>query len=90
MRSSTDQYSSLQFEVGRRHVSKDGVVRDRDRRGQAAVDLVAAFAEVGLVSRGVIRSPVLGGAGNVEALLWLRREGEPIVSLDAFKVLAND
>jgi 23S rRNA (cytidine1920-2'-O)/16S rRNA (cytidine1409-2'-O)-methyltransferase len=79
-----------QFEVGRRHLGKDGVVRDRDRRGQAAVDVMAAFAEIGLISRGIMRSPVLGGSGNIEALLWLRRDGEPIVSLDAFKVLAND
>jgi hypothetical protein len=51
---------------------------------------MAAFAGVGLVSRGAVRSPIPGGSGNVEALLWLRREGEPIVSLDAFKVLAHE
>jgi len=79
-----------QFEVGRRHLSKDGVVRDRGRRGQAVVDVIDSYAAVGLVTRGVMRSPIPGGSGNVEALLWLRREGEPIVSLDAFKVLADD
>jgi 23S rRNA (cytidine1920-2'-O)/16S rRNA (cytidine1409-2'-O)-methyltransferase len=79
-----------QFEVGRHHLGKDGVVRDGDRRCQAVVDVVAAFAGVGLVSCGVMRSPVPGGSGNAEALLWLRREGEPIVSLDAFKVLAHE
>ena len=79
-----------QFEVGRRHLGKDGVVRDAGRRGQAVVDVVGSFAAVGLVTRGVIRSPVTGGSGNAEALLWLRRDGEQIVSLDAFKVLAND
>jgi 23S rRNA (cytidine1920-2'-O)/16S rRNA (cytidine1409-2'-O)-methyltransferase len=79
-----------QFEVGRHHLGKDGVVRDGGRRGQAVVDVMAAFAGVGLVSRGAVRSPIPGGSGNVEALLWLRREGEPIVSLDAFKVLAHE
>ncbi len=79
-----------QFEVGRRHLGKDGVVHDGGRRGQAVVDVVDSFAGAGLVSCGVMRSPVLGGSGNAEALLWLRRRGEPIVSLDAFKVLADD
>ncbi len=79
-----------QFEVGRRHLSKDGVVRDGGRRGQAVVDVVDSLAGAGLATRGAMRSPLLGGSGNAEALLWLRREGEPIVSLDAFKVLAND
>jgi 23S rRNA (cytidine1920-2'-O)/16S rRNA (cytidine1409-2'-O)-methyltransferase len=79
-----------QFEVGRRHLGKDGVVRDGGRRGQAAVDVIDSFSSEGLVSCGIMRSPLLGGSGNAEALLWLRRAGEPIVSLDAFKVLADD
>jgi 23S rRNA (cytidine1920-2'-O)/16S rRNA (cytidine1409-2'-O)-methyltransferase len=79
-----------QFEVGSEGLGKDGVVRSAERRGQAVVDVVAGFAAEGLVARGVMRSPVMGGSGNLEAMLWLRRDGDGILSADAFKVLADE
>ncbi len=79
-----------QFEVGRDGLTKDGIVLSVERRGDAVVDVVGAFARVGLVARGVMRSPISGGSGNLEALLWLRRDGAPILSSDAFKVLADE
>ena len=79
-----------QFEVGRGGLSKDGIVLSAEVRAQSMVDVVAAFAEVGLTAVGTARSPIAGGSGNVEAFLWLRRNGVPIVSADAFKVLADE
>lgn len=61
-----------QFEVGKGEVGKGGVVRDEAKR-QAAVDKVARFAEgAGFRVVGVLPSPILGPAGNVEYLMLLR------------------
>lgn len=79
-----------QFEVGREHLSKDGIVRDATRRGRAIVEIVGTFARLGLVTVGAMRSPIRGGSGNLEALLWVRRRGGAIVSAEAFKVLADE
>lgn len=57
-----------QFEVGRAHIGKGGIVKDEKIR-LSAVDKVTFFAEnVGFVTRGVIKSPISGGDGNVEFL----------------------
>lgn len=61
-----------QFEVGKGEVGKGGVVRDPAQR-QAAVDKVAGMATQGGFSvLGVVESPILGPAGNVEYLMALR------------------
>lgn len=59
-----------QFEVGRAHISKGGVVKDKAAR-KNAVDTVVAFAEqIGLSYKGIITSPILGGDGNEEYLAY--------------------
>jgi 23S rRNA (cytidine1920-2'-O)/16S rRNA (cytidine1409-2'-O)-methyltransferase len=61
-----------QFEAGKEHVGKGGVVRDPAARAQA-IDGIRAFVELaGLTVVGVMDSPVAGPAGNVEALLVAR------------------
>ena len=63
-----------QFEAGREHVGKGGVVRDASAR-QQAIDSVTAFVrDQGLKILGVIDSPIAGPAGNVEALLAAQRD----------------
>ena len=61
-----------QFEAAREQVKRGGVVRDPRVHAQA-VGRVAAWAlDRGLRVRGVVRSPLLGPAGNREFFLWLR------------------
>lgn len=79
-----------QFEVGKKALAKNGVVLSAEARGNAMVAVIDAFTRVGLTAVGVMRSPLVGGSGNLEALLWLRRSGTPILSADAFKVLADE
>jgi 23S rRNA (cytidine1920-2'-O)/16S rRNA (cytidine1409-2'-O)-methyltransferase len=65
-----------QFEVGRESVGKGGVVRD-PRLHRAAIEQVLAEAKgIGFAAAGLIRSPILGPAGNVEFLAWLRLGGD--------------
>jgi 23S rRNA (cytidine1920-2'-O)/16S rRNA (cytidine1409-2'-O)-methyltransferase len=60
-----------QFEVGKQHVGKGGVVRDV-RMIREAVDGIRDFAvEIGLRIGGEIESPIQGPKGNREFLLYL-------------------
>lgn len=62
-----------QFEVGRERVGKGGVVTDAVAR-QGALDDVAAFlAASGWTARETTDSPISGGDGNREFLLWATR-----------------
>ena len=61
-----------QFEVGRAHVGKGGVVRDDAARAQSLVDVRAAAGALGFEALGDTTSPIKGGKGNIEFLLHLR------------------
>lgn len=59
-----------QFEAGREHVGKNGVVRDIAVR-QGCVDRIVAWleTEAGWRAQGVTESPITGAEGNVEFLV---------------------
>jgi len=62
-----------QFEAGREHVSRGGVVLDPEAR-QAAIDAVATCAvELGHEVRGTAESGLPGPAGNIETFVWIAR-----------------
>ncbi|HLB24809.1 MAG TPA: TlyA family RNA methyltransferase [Nitrospirota bacterium] len=62
-----------QFEAGRGHVGKGGIVRDEKAR-RGAVEEVKKFAvTAGLEVLGEMESPVRGAKGNIEYLLRLRK-----------------
>lgn len=63
-----------QFEVGAGNLGKGGIVRDPAAREEAVARVSEAAGAVGLEERGRMVSPILGGAGNVEYLLWLHRQ----------------
>jgi 23S rRNA (cytidine1920-2'-O)/16S rRNA (cytidine1409-2'-O)-methyltransferase len=66
-----------QFEVGKQRVGSGGVVRDRQYRVDAVVDVIATAAELGLGAKAVVASPLPGPSGNVEYFVWFRR-GAPL------------
>lgn len=62
-----------QFEAGREHIAKGGIVKDPEVR-QAVVDRIARFAEsLGLQVLGIEQSPILGAKGNAEFLIALKK-----------------
>ena len=61
-----------QFEVGKKHVGKNGVVRNERVRKKALDRFLDECREQEGEVRGVVESPVVGRAGNVEYLLWLK------------------
>ena len=65
-----------QFEAGREHVARGGVVRDPAAR-QGAIDKVATWAaKHGFTVGATVESPLQGPAGNIEYLLHLRTAAE--------------
>jgi 23S rRNA (cytidine1920-2'-O)/16S rRNA (cytidine1409-2'-O)-methyltransferase len=81
-----------QFEAGPRDVGKGGVVRDVRVHERVLREILSAAAELGFTTRGLIRSPLLGPAGNVEFLAWLTPDGDapaPDVAALIAAVLAN-
>ena len=65
-----------QFEAGRAHVGKGGIVRDPQARA-AAVEAVSAWLKTqpGWRLVGVMPSPIKGGSGNEEFLLGAVNDG---------------
>jgi len=57
-----------QFEVGRAEVGKGGIVRDEAAQKRVVAEIVDFAGTLGLHSRGVIDSPILGADGNREFL----------------------
>jgi len=66
-----------QFEAGREHVAKGGVVRDAAVQRKVCERAARwVSAQAGWVMTGIVESPILGPEGNREFLLYARRSGE--------------
>jgi len=75
-----------QFELGRAHVGKGGVVRDADRRRDALVAVgEAAREELGLAVVGYASSELPGPAGNRESFIWIAEAGRKTAVQDLGK-----
>jgi 23S rRNA (cytidine1920-2'-O)/16S rRNA (cytidine1409-2'-O)-methyltransferase len=59
-----------QFEVGRAWIGKGGIVKDKKARRLAVDRVLEAGRLVGLKPVGLIPSPITGGDGNREFLVW--------------------
>jgi 23S rRNA (cytidine1920-2'-O)/16S rRNA (cytidine1409-2'-O)-methyltransferase len=64
-----------QFEAGREHVGKGGVVRDPAARRGALLAVARAARELGASVQGFAPSGLPGPKGNIETFVWLA-EGE--------------
>ena len=61
-----------QFEVGAMKLGKGGIVRDAQSRADALMRVALGAAACGLKEMGRMTSPITGGDGNIEFLLWLK------------------
>ena len=59
-----------QFETGREHIGKGGIVRDQAVQSAAVEKARHALIKLGSVQTDVIESPILGAEGNREFLLY--------------------
>jgi 23S rRNA (cytidine1920-2'-O)/16S rRNA (cytidine1409-2'-O)-methyltransferase len=59
-----------QFEAGREHVGKGGIVRDADAQLASLEKVKSSLTELGAAKTDSIDSPILGAEGNREFLLY--------------------
>jgi 23S rRNA (cytidine1920-2'-O)/16S rRNA (cytidine1409-2'-O)-methyltransferase len=64
-----------QFEVGRERVGKGGLVKDEAARAAALAGVERFLEAAGWAVQATADSPILGGDGNREFLLWARKAG---------------
>ncbi len=62
-----------QFEAGREHVGKGGIVRDPEAHELAVAKVAECVLALGWQVVGTIPSPITGAEGNKEFLLYARR-----------------
>jgi len=62
-----------QFEAGRELVGKKGVIRDPNTHKLVLTKIIAFALETGYDVEGVTYSPIKGGEGNIEFLLYLKK-----------------
>ena len=66
-----------QFEVGPERVGKGGLVRDAAVRAEALEAVKAFLADTGWAVQATLDSPIEGGDGAREYLLWAQKNGRP-------------
>ncbi len=69
-----------QFEAGPARVGRRGVVRDAAVWQDVLRTVAAALGDAGLGTLALLPSPVRGPEGNVEFLLWCRRDEPPLAA----------
>lgn len=62
-----------QFEVGKAFIGKGGIVKNPARVAQLSTDIQAFVSALGFTVQCYIESPIKGGDGNQEYLLWAIR-----------------
>lgn len=67
-----------QFEAGREKVGKKGVVRDPETHKEVILSVLAFTKELGFSVKGLTFSPIRGPEGNIEYLLYIRKDGESL------------
>lgn len=66
-----------QFEVGRAHIGRGGIVRDERIRVETVERVISGLTQLGLEERGHQESPIQGAEGNVEYISAFRWTGGP-------------
>ncbi|MCQ2386286.1 MAG: TlyA family RNA methyltransferase [Clostridia bacterium] len=64
-----------QFEVGKEGIGKGGIVKDAQKRKQALQKVKECAGTLGFSVKGERESPLRGGDGNTEYLVWFRKIG---------------
>ncbi|PRO66716.1 TlyA family RNA methyltransferase [Alkalicoccus urumqiensis] len=65
-----------QFEAGREDVGRKGIVRDPAVHERVIKEMIAFAESLGYAPKGIAPSPIRGGGGNREFLLYLTCSGE--------------
>jgi 23S rRNA (cytidine1920-2'-O)/16S rRNA (cytidine1409-2'-O)-methyltransferase len=63
-----------QFEAGREHVGKGGLVKDPEVIARVEREIVDFLEATGWSVQGLAESPITGGEGQVERLVWAQKK----------------
>ncbi|OKQ08082.1 SAM-dependent methyltransferase, partial [Streptococcus pneumoniae] len=63
-----------QFEAGREQIGKNGIIRDAKIHQNVLESVTAMAVEAGFSVLGLDFSPIQGGHGNIEFLVYLKKE----------------
>jgi 23S rRNA (cytidine1920-2'-O)/16S rRNA (cytidine1409-2'-O)-methyltransferase len=63
-----------QFEAGREHVGKGGLVKDLDTIARVHREITEFLEDADWTIMGQTESPITGGDGQVEGLIWARKK----------------
>ncbi len=74
-----------QFEAGRENVGKNGIVRSPKIHKQVLLSVIQSARDNGLFPQGLAVSPITGGDGNIEFLLWLSKR--PCAAFDTAQAI---
>ena len=64
-----------QFEAGREKVGKKGVVREKSTHIEVIESVLAFTKEIGFSVKGLDYSPIKGPEGNIEYLMYIKKDG---------------
>lgn len=59
-----------QFEVGKGEVDKGGIIKKEEKRLKAVEEVKKFIDSLGLKIKGLMQSPITGGKGNIEYLIY--------------------
>ena len=76
-----------QFEAGRQNIGKNGIVKDKKVHIQVITKILDYCRENGFVPIDVCRSCITGGDGNVEYLLYAKKQDETAMPIDVKSVV---
>lgn len=62
-----------QFEAGKENISKNGIVKKSSVHKNILNDMIAFSKEIGLIPFGIDVSPIKGGSGNSEYLMYMKK-----------------
>ncbi len=63
-----------QFEAGQKNISRGGIVKSKSVHMDVLSDIVNAVQKLGFSVKGLTSSPIKGGDGNIEYLIYLIKE----------------
>ena len=62
-----------QFEAGKKNLNKQGIVKSEKVRQQVLHEILDFAKQTGFIIKNSCQSPIQGGSGNIEYLLWLKK-----------------
>ncbi len=81
-----------QFECGKEIADKyKGIVLDKNVHNSVIKDIIDSFNDIGFYAQGLTYSPIKGGSGNIEYLLYLNKDMPKTINInqiinEAFKL----